>query len=89
MTMRQDPHLLQLDLAALHTCGSLLLAHTIQLSLSLAHINVAHLYSCCRRARRFWKSPIRSFSFLDSAAVMAVRVRSLEEPGPQPCRGGP
>lgn len=81
-----DPVCCQLGLAALRTC-TLLPAHTIELPLSAAQSNAAHLYSCCRRARRFWKSPIRSFSFLDSAAVMAVRVRSLEEPGPQPCKG--
>ena len=81
------PHLLQLGQAGLRTWGLLLLAHAAELPLSAAQNNAAHLYSCCRRARRFWKSPIKSFSFLDSAAVMAVRVRSLEEPGPQPCRG--
>ena len=77
----------QTGLAALQACRLLLLAHTGELPLGATQINAAHLYSCCRRARKFWKSPIKSFSFLDSAAVMAVRVRSLEEPGPQPCRG--
>ena len=45
-----------------------------------------HLYSSCRRWRRSWNSPIRSFSFLRSAAVIAVRVRSLLLPTPHPCR---
>ena len=48
-----------------------------------------HLYSSCRRWRRSWNSPIRSFSFLRSAAVMAVRVRSLLLPTPHPCRMQP
>ena len=30
---------------------------------------------------------MRSFNFLRRAAVMAVRVRSEEEPGPVPCTG--
>jgi hypothetical protein len=45
----------------------------------------AHLYSSCRRCRSCWNSPIKSRSFLRSAAVIAVRVRSLLLPGPQPC----
>ena len=45
----------------------------------------ADLYSSCKRDLRFWNSPMRSFSFLHSAAVMAVRVLSLEEPASVPC----
>jgi len=45
----------------------------------------SHLYSSCRRCRSCWNSPMRSRSFLRSAAVIAVRVRSLLLPGPQPC----
>lgn len=43
------------------------------------------LYSSCRRCLKSWNSPIRSFNFFLNAAVIAVRVLSDEDPGPQPC----
>ena len=45
-----------------------------------------HLYSSCSFCRSALNSPMISFSFFFSAAVMAVRVRSLLEPTPQPCQ---
>ena len=45
----------------------------------------ADLYSSCSFWRSALKSPIMSFSFFFSAAVMAVRVRSLLDPTPHPC----
>nr|GMC76938.1 hypothetical protein VIGAN_01132700 [Ipomoea batatas] len=42
------------------------------------------LYSEFIRARRAWKSSIMTFSFLPSPPTTAVRVRSVEEPGPHP-----
>ena len=45
-----------------------------------------HLYSSCSFCRSALNSPMMSFSFFFSAAVMAVRVRSLLEPTPQPCQ---
>ena len=45
-----------------------------------------HLYSSCSFCRSALNSPMMSFSFFFSAAVMAVRVRSLLEPAPHPCQ---
>jgi len=57
----------------------------VGLEAALIYTPAAHRYSSFRRWRRTWKSPMMSLSFFFSAAVTAVRVRSLLEPGPQPC----